>query len=228
MYQAKEEARKQLQEAKNEADRIIQEMRKAARENQMKISQRELEEGRAALREKLGEVEGELSKGKTSKKSYQKTLTEVILGQEVFVTTFDQVATVLSQPDEKGDLFVQAGIMKMKVNLNQLVATNNTIQETKKSGVRTAGVKRGKSQNISAEIDLRGQLAEEALGNVDKYLDDAYLAKLPQVTLIHGKGTGALRGAIQQHLRRHPLVKTYRLGKFGEGESGVTVVELKQ
>ena len=228
LYQAKEEARKQLQEAKNEADRIIQEMRKAARENQMKISQRELEEGRAALREKLGEVEGELSKGKTSKKSYQKTLTEVILGQEVFVTTFDQVATVLSQPDEKGDLFVQAGIMKMKVNLNQLVATNNTIQETKKSGVRTAGVKRGKSQNISAEIDLRGQLAEEALGNVDKYLDDAYLAKLPQVTLIHGKGTGALRGAIQQHLRRHPLVKTYRLGKFGEGESGVTVVELKQ
>lgn len=228
LYQAKEEARKQLQEAKNEADRIIQEMRKAARENQMKISQRELEEGRAALREKLGKVEGELSKGKTSKKSYQKTLTEVILGQEVFVTTFDQVATVLSQPDEKGDLFVQAGIMKMKVNLNQLVATNNTIQETKKSGVRTAGVKRGKSQNISAEIDLRGQLAEEALGNVDKYLDDAYLAKLPQVTLIHGKGTGALRGAIQQHLRRHPLVKTYRLGKFGEGESGVTVVELKQ
>ena len=230
LQQAREEARQQLQEAKDEADRIIQEMRKIAKENQLALSQKELEEGRTQLRKKLGEVEGELAQRAFVKTSYKKPLTNVQPGQEVFLIAFNQRASVLSQPDDKGEVMVQAGIIKMKVHISQLTLPDRSKEDKKKGsyGIRTAGVKAGKSKNISTEIDVRGQMVEEAIENVDKYLDDVYLSKLPQVTIIHGKGTGALRQAIQQHLRRHPLVKSYRLGNFGEGETGVTVVEMKE
>lgn len=230
LQQAREEARQQLQEAKDEADRIIQEMRKIAKENQLALSQKELEEGRTQLRKKLGEVEGELAQRAFVKTSYKKPLTNVQPGQEVFLIAFNQRASVLSQPDDKGEVMVQAGIIKMKVHISQLTLPDRPKEDKKKGsyGIRTAGVKAGKSKNISTEIDVRGQMVEEAIENVDKYLDDVYLSKLPQVTIIHGKGTGALRQAIQQHLRRHPLVKSYRLGNFGEGETGVTVVEMKE
>jgi DNA mismatch repair protein MutS2 len=124
---------------------------------------------------------------------------------------------------------VQAGIMKVKVKVKDL-----SLDETKEihakppiGGAAGGGVKAGKAKHISPELDLRGMLVHEGIERVEKYLDDAYLASLPQVTLIHGKGTGALRAAIHKELKGRPYVKRFRLGGFGEGEDGVTIVELK-
>ena len=228
LREAREQARQELQEAKDEADRMIQEMRKSFKEHQLTLSQKRLEEGRAGIREKLEEVEGKLAQNIFVKKNFRKPLTNVQPGQEVFLPSFNQRGSVLTLPDDKGEVMVQVGIIKMKIHLSQLTLSDTSVENKKTSySIRTAGVK-SKAQNISPELDVRGEMVEEAIENVDKYLDDVYLSKLPQVTIIHGKGTGALRQAIQQHLKRHPLVKSYRLGKFGEGESGVTIIEMKK
>lgn len=228
LREAREQARQELQEAKDEADRMIQEMRKSFKEHQLTLSQKRLEEGRAGIREKLEEVEGKLAQNIFVKKNFRKPLTNVQPGQEVFLPSFNQRGSVLTLPDDKGEVMVQVGIIKMKIHLSQLTLSDTSAENKKTSySIRTAGVK-SKAQNISSELDVRGEMVEEAIENVDKYLDDVYLSKLPQVTIIHGKGTGALRQAIQQHLKRHPLVKSYRLGKFGEGESGVTIIEMKK
>ena len=117
--------------------------------------------------------------------------------------------------------------MKIKVPLKELVMdTERKVKDDNASKV-VIKVKAGKSQKISPEIDCRGQLVDEGIGNIDKYLDDAYLAGLKKVTIIHGKGTGALRSAVQQYLKTNPHVKSFRYGMYGEGETGVTIVELK-
>ena len=124
---------------------------------------------------------------------------------------------------------VQLGIMQMKVHISNLQYAEEPQTNKNKSKAKTAGVSRNisKSQHITMEIDVRGQLVDEALQNIDKYLDDAHLSGLQTVMIIHGKGTGALRTAVHQMLKRSPVAKSYRLGKYGEGEAGVTVVELK-
>jgi len=151
----------------------------------------------------------------------------------VFVRTLNQAATVISVDDS--GVTVQAGFLKVKVAEDELSFDldgdkpapkyGQRLFEKAYSGERKEGT--SKALNISPKIDLRGKMVDEALEKVDKYIDDASLAGLSKIEIVHGKGTGALRSAIQTHLKGHPLIKAYRLGVFGEGEDGVTIAELK-
>lgn len=137
----------------------------------------------------------------------------------------NQKATVLEKPDSDGQVMVQAGIMKVKVNTKQLKRINEQKESLEKiNRVRVAGVK---ASNVKLELDLRGLNVEESIEKVDKYIDDAVLAGLHEVSIIHGKGTGILRKAIHAHFHNHTHVAAYRLGNYGEGDTGVTIVELK-
>ncbi|WP_227765797.1 endonuclease MutS2 [Zhaonella formicivorans] len=146
-------------------------------------------------------------------------------GDQVFITTLQQKGVVLTPLNAQGEVQVQAGILKINVSLKHLRKIEKEATASEKSGV--VQLMKDKSLQISNELDLRGLLVEEALEKVDKYLDDAVLANLPNVYLIHGKGTGALRSAIKEHLLRHPHVKNFRIGDYSEGGTGVTVVQLK-
>ena len=137
--------------------------------------------------------------------------------------------TVSTLPDAKGNLFVQCGIIRSSVNINDLalLADNDTASSAVKPIRSTGKMKLSKSLTISPEINLLGMTCDEATAALDKYLDDAYLSHLPNVRVVHGKGTGALRNAVHNHLKRLKYVKEYRLGEFGEGDAGVTIVTFK-
>ncbi len=141
-----------------------------------------------------------------------------------------QSGTVTADPNAKGEVMVTVGIINMKTNIKDL-SIDTTYVEPKKEQPkpRKAGgaIKSNKVRNISFEIDLRGLYVDEAIDKVDKFIDDAYLAGMDIISIIHGKGTGALRTGIHEFLRKHSKVKTYRLGEFGEGDAGVTIAELK-
>ncbi len=217
---AREEAKQIYQQAKEEADQIIKEMNKEAKN----VNRQKLTEQRSKLKTKLSNMQEEFLKS-PKKKSTHKPPEKLQVGDRVYVISFDQNGTALTEPDKNKEVMVQMGSMKIKVPLSELMLDDTPKPKNETKTVSTK-VKAGKSQYISAEIDCRGQLVEEALGNIDKYLDDAYLSGLKQVMIIHGKGTGALRSAVQVYLKTNPHVKSYRAGVYGEGEMGVTVVEL--
>lgn len=136
--------------------------------------------------------------------------------------------TVSSMPDARGDLFVQMGILRSKVNISALELIDEaTITAPAMSKTNTGKIKMSKSASVSTEINLIGMTVDEALAHLDKYLDDAYLAHLPNVRIVHGKGTGKLRAAVQKQLKRCKYVKSFRMGEFGEGDAGVTIAEFK-
>ena len=225
LAKAREEAKILYQQAKDEADRIIKEMNQDAKD---KVSPQKMNESRSKLKTKLSDMqEGFLKSPK--KKATHKPPEKLQAGDRVYVISFDQSGTAIAAPDRSGEVMVQMGIIKVKVPLAELMLDDKPVKE-KQQNIQnrfSSQVRAKKSQFISAEVDCRGQMVEEALGNVDKYLDDAYLSGLKQVTIIHGKGTGALRSAVQIYLRTNPHVKSFRPGVYGEGEMGVTVVELK-
>ena len=144
------------------------------------------------------------------------------IGEEVRIISLGADAVVQSLPDAKGMVSVQAGIMTLNIHYSDLMQK----QKGKRKAVRTSSVQLAQKM-VPLSINLHGYNVEEALIEVDKYLDDAFLAGIKEVSIIHGKGTGTLRSGIQQYLRRHPHVQSFRLGKYGEGEAGVTVVTLK-
>ena len=187
-----------------------------------------MNEERLKLKNKIGEMQEKSSKS-IGKKVNHKPLKSLSAGDKVYVISFDQYGTALSAPDNNGEVMVQAGIMKIKVPLKELMMDDREEPKKQDNNARriTTRVKSGKSQFISPEIDCRGQTVDEGLGNIDKYIDDAYLAGLKKITIIHGKGTGALRSAVWKYLRTNPHVVSFRQGDFTEGELGVTVVELK-
>lgn len=222
---ARAEARMVYQQAKEESDRIIKELNKAARE---KAGQNKLNEKRSELKGKVSAMDELIEKSRRKKVAAVKPIKDLKQGDDVYVLSFDRTGTALSAPDSNGDVMVQCGNMKIKVPLTELTYYEAK-KEQKQNNSRniSSKVRAGKSQYIASEIDCRGQNVEEGIGNIDKYLDDAYLAGLKTVTIIHGKGTGVLRAAVQKYLRTNPHVKSYRPGTFGEGEMGVTIVELK-
>ena len=223
LAKAREDAKQLYVQAKEEADRIIKEMNKQAKEanNRTKAL-----EQRQKLNEKLSSMQQDFLKSKKVKPNH-KAPENLKPGDRVYVISFDQNGEVLTAPDKNKEVMVQMGIMKMKVPMAELMLDDTPRPKEKQKRQQPTKAKFSKSQFISAEIDCRGQLVDEAIANIDKYIDDAYLSGLKQVVIIHGKGTGALRAGVQNYLKMNSHVKSYRPGTFGEGEAGVTVVELK-
>jgi len=180
-----------------------------------------LEEERKKLKDSLENKEKALIK---ERENTGKTISKVTLGMEAFLPSLNQKVVIVSMPDNKGEVQVEAGIMKINVKLKDLRVVEGTKENTKVKKKRELKLN---LKSVESRIDLRGLDAEEACYRTDKYLDEAYLANLGEVTVVHGKGTGILRKAITDMLKRHPHVKSYRLGAYGEGGDGVTMVELK-
>ena len=224
---ANEKARAILQEAKDVADETIRDFNKAGASADIK----ELEKKRQKVRDKINEKNGKLTLGNTQKKpAGQKTVDPKKLkkGDSVKIISMNLKGIVNTLPDAKGNLFVQCGIMRMQTNINDLVPVKEeTITAPALQRTNTGKLKMSKSFSVSSEINLLGCTVDEAIAKLDKYLDDAYLAHLPSVRVVHGKGTGALRSAVQSHLKRLKYVKEYRLGEYGEGDAGVTIVTFK-
>ncbi len=223
---ARDEAYTIVRQAKDDADQIIKRMNKMMKHSAT-YDHKSLEGERSKLRDKLTDLEQQMSY-QPKPKVKTKQPAKIAVGDTIFVHTFNQKGTVLSPPNNKGELQVQLGIMKTSVHLSNISA----MKEEKSNLSKPKQVENGKTSfskayAISPEVDVRGSTVEEAIGHIDKYLDDAYLSHLPQITVIHGKGTGTLRAAIHTFLKKVKYVKSYRLGSFGEGDSGVTIVFFK-
>ena len=222
LRRANEQASKILQDAKDFADKTIRDMNKlGAGDNKA------LEQKRTAVREKLDGVNKHLNM-KASSKHKQLSAKDLKLGDSVKVLTLNVNGIITALPDAKGNVMVQMGILKSRVNIKDLELIDEEVIKTpslKRTG--SGKIKMSKSAHVSISINLIGKTVDEAMPELDKYLDDAYLAHLPQVTIIHGRGTGALKNAVHQKLRKSSHVKNFRLGEFGEGGYGVTVVDFK-
>ncbi|MDF2504120.1 endonuclease MutS2 [Clostridium sp.] len=223
LSEGRKEAKGIIAEAKEEADEILKNIRELERMGYSSETRAKLEKERRRLKESLDNVEENMYKDS----SKENGLTSVKEGEEVYIPSLNMKGIVLSQPDNRGEVQIQAGIMKINVKLKNLTkgkGDNSRSKEAKKIKKREAKLN---LKQVDSSIDLRGMDGEEAMYNVDKYLDEAYLAGLKSVTVIHGKGTGVLRNVISDMLKRQHHVKSYRLGNYGEGGAGVTVVELK-
>lgn len=225
LREANEKAKEILQEAKEVADETIRDFNKVSAGADI----RELEKKRQKVRDKISEKNAKLSIG-GSKEPERKALDPKKLkkGDTVKILSMGLKGTVSTLPDAKGALFVQCGIMRTQTNVKDLVLIDEVTINTPTLQRTGAGkIKMSKSLSVSTEINLLGKTVDEALSELDKYLDDAYLAHLPSVRVVHGKGTGALRNAVHSHLKRLKYVKEYRLGEYGEGDAGVTIVTFK-
>lgn len=226
---ARREAKILVMDAKEEANSIIRDLEKM---RQQGISSDNLNKKTAAMRDKLNKKEDTIDKAMARaakpKKTYVDPPKNLKPGTTVKIVDMNQEATVLKEPDKNGNVRVQAGIIKMDVHITNL----RNVEEKKSKEladkyVRSTRAFESKSKNVSTEVDVRGQNLEEAWMNVEKFLDDCYLAGISPVSIIHGKGTGILRKGLQEYMRKHRYVKSYRNGRYGEGEDGVTIVELK-
>ena len=225
LRKAKEEANQILQEAKDTADEAIRNFNKYGT---TRPSIQEMEKQRTNIREKMAANEKKSSKEKDTAIYNPKVPKKLRIGDSVKVLSMNLTGTVHSLPNAKGDLFVQMGILRSQVNIKDLVLIEDAAPGSKKYAKTGAGkLKMSKSASVSTEINLIGKTVDEAIALLDKYLDDAYLAHLPSVRIVHGKGTGALRRAVQSHLKRQSYIKSFHLGEFGEGDAGVTIAEFK-
>ena len=225
LRKAKEEANQILQEAKDTADEAIRNFNKYGT---TRPSIQEMEKQRTNIREKMAANEKKSSKEKDTAIYNPKVPKKLRIGDSVKVLSMNLTGTVHSLPNAKGDLFVQMGILRSQVNIKDLVLIEDAAPGSKKYAKTGAGKRKmSKSASVSTEINLIGKTVDEAIALLDKYLDDAYLAHLPSVRIVHGKGTGALRSAVQSHLKRQSYIKSFHLGEFGEGDAGVTIAEFK-
>lgn len=224
LREANEEARSIIQEAKDFADESIRKFNHLGKN----ATAHDLEEVRGNIRNKLSKTEARLATKQPKPAGKPLKAADLHIGDKVKVLSMEAEGTVSSLPNEKGLLFVQMGIIRSQVNIRDLqlidepVITGPSLQKT-----GSGKLKLSKTAVISPELSLIGYTCDEAIPILDKYLDDAYLAHLNQVRIVHGKGTGALRQAVHGHLKRQNYVNSYRLGAFGEGDAGVTIVEFK-
>lgn len=232
LSKAREEAQKILQDAKDTADQTIRNINKLAKSSGVN---KELEAERTKLRGKIQDVDKKLAVKKTAAPKKAVSAKKLRLGDTVRVLSMNLKGTVSSLPNAKGDLYVQMGILRSLVNIRDLeMVEEASITGPGLSGTHTGGsrgsgsgsskIKMSKSFSVSPEVNLIGMTVDEAIPVLDKYLDDAYLAHLPQVRVVHGRGTGALKAGVHRHLKKLSYVKEYRLGEFGEG---VTIVTFK-
>ena len=214
-----------LQEAKDYADETIKNFHKFGKAN---ISIKDMEQQRSKLREKIDSAQSKSQSENKAKPKKKVKADKLHIGDKVRVLSLNLEGTVSTLPNAKGDLFVQMGILRSQVNLRDLEYIGEAEQPyAAKSTSGSGKIRMSKSALVSTEINLIGMTVDEAMGHLDKYLDDAYLAHVPSVRIVHGKGTGALRNAVHQQLKRSKYVKSFRLGTFGEGDAGVTIAEFK-
>ncbi len=222
--QAHEDAHAILREAKEVADQTIKNFHKYG---QGTASAKEMEQERSKLRGKMNDLEKNMTM-KQKEVSNHKIPKNLRIGDSVKVLSMNLKGTVHTLPNDKGDLYVQMGILRSLVNIKDLALIEDAPAfGNKKKSTGAGKLKMSKSASISTEINLIGKTTDEAVALLDKYLDDAYLAHMPSVRVVHGKGTGALRKAVHGHLKRLKYVDSFRLGEFGEGDSGVTIVTFK-
>ncbi len=222
--EANEKANAILREAKEVADETIRNFHKFGKAN---ISVAEMEKERERLRKKIKDTSGSaVTEKRKPKKNYKPE--DFKLGESVKVLSMNLVGTIASRPDSRGNVTVQMGILRSQVNISDLEIVNEpSAYEPKKLNRTSKGkIRMSKSLSVSPEINLLGRTVDEAVAELDKYLDDALLSHLNTVRVVHGKGTGALRKGIHEYLRRQKHVKSYHLAEFGEGDAGVTIVEL--
>ncbi|HEY8363853.1 MAG TPA: endonuclease MutS2 [Tissierellaceae bacterium] len=223
LQKAKEEARNILKQAKEEADNIVKELRVISEEIEKDRIKR-IQEAQEKLKKKLEKAEAEVSSGIFNIKSNDPPK-NLKVGETVEVLPYNQLGTVLEEPDENGNVKVQVGIMKITAHISTLRRSQKEEEAKAKSSIKN--IIGSKTKDIKTEIDLRGKNLDEAFLELDKYLDDVYISGVKEISIIHGKGTGVLRDGIQKYLKSHKYVKSFRLGKYGEGGDGVTIVEMK-
>lgn len=227
LRKANEEAVQILKEAKDLADETIRNFNKYG-QGQAPMSKMEKE--RSKVRDKMNKSEKNLSMKKKETVNH-KVPKELRIGDSVKILSMNLKGTVHTLPNAKGDLYVQMGILRSLVNINDLVLiddeSTSPIAKKYGGGSSSGKIKMSKSASVSTEINLIGMTVDEAIAHLDKYLDDAYIAHLPSVRIVHGKGTGALRSAVHAHLKRQKYVKSFRLGEAGEGDAGVTIAEFE-
>ena len=223
--EANEKAREILREAKDVADETIRTFQKAGPGASMK----DLEKSRDKVRNKINDTNSKLLIRSENPDTRKLKPSQLKLGDDVKIVSMGLKGTVSSLPDQKGNLFVQCGIIRSSVNINDIVLIEESVNLKKTfSKSNTGKIKMAKSFSISSEINLLGKTVDEAIAELDKYLDDAYLAHLPSVRIVHGKGTGALRNAVSNQLRKTKYVSNFRPGEYGEGDAGVTIAVFKE
>lgn len=224
--EAKEEARQIVKDAKDLADAAIKDMRKGGRGD---IN--EIERIRTGLRKSMDDNQASSDLQVKTPKQAKYKASDFTIGTDVKIISMGLTGHVHTKPDSKGNLSVMCGIMNMNTNINDLEIIQSKDDDTgknfSKKFAKSASAGLSKSSSISSEINLIGKKVDEAIPLLDKYLDDAYISHLPTVRIVHGKGTGALRTAVTNHLKRVSYVASYRIGEFGEGDAGVTIVEFK-
>ena len=226
LREANEEARDILKDAKDYADETIRIMQKAG----TNISMKELEHRRQNIRTKMEDRSGKLAVKKKPDEASGLNAKDIKVGDSVKIVSMGLKGTVSTLPDSKGNLYVQCGIIRSQTNIKDLVLVMEqeiTAPGLSKGKSFSSGMKMSKAMSISYECNLIGKTVDEALAVLDKYLDDAYLSHMESVRIVHGKGTGALRSAVQSHLKKLSYVKSYRAGEHGEGDAGVTIVTFK-
>lgn len=223
---ANEQAYQIVKEAKDLADETIRNFNKYGKAG---APIGKMEQERSRLRDKMSDAQKKMSDTQKNSAPNHKVPKKLRIGDSVKVMSMNLKGTVHSLPNAKGDLYVQMGILRSLVNIKDLILLEEeTSPANKKFSKSGAGkIKMSKSASVSTEINLIGKTTDEAIPLLDKYLDDAYLAHLPSVRIVHGKGTGALRNAVQAHLKRLKYIKSFHLGEFGEGDAGVTIAEFK-
>ena len=228
LNEAHHEAKIIVMEAREEANAVIRDLEKLREKGAAEAAEK-IAKSREKLKKKEDSIDEAMSRSQKPRTIYRKPPKDLRVGDTVkIVTMSDQEASVSKLPDKNGMVIVQAGILKMEVHISNLVKIEDkTSKQLADKYVKTSNTFASKSMEATTTVDVRGQNLEAATMNVEKFLDDCYLASVSPVTIIHGKGTGILKKGIHQMLKKHKYVKSYRLGTFGEGEDGVTIVELK-
>ena len=232
MDKARAEARRIVERARSEAQQLTDELDELRRQKDATDFAKQAQSAKALLRSRLREMEAAVDPVSRRRQEGYVLPRELRAGDSVLLIDIDKKATVLSPADANGNVEVQAGIIRTRVPLSNLKLLDGGAAapgggRSAQKGRTGGGLASRMERSAATELDLRGQNIEEALLEVDRFIDNAVMAGLERITIIHGKGTGALRAAVQQHLKRHPSVKAFRLGSYGEGETGVTIAELK-
>lgn len=228
LEEARREAKIIIMDAKDEANAVIKDLERMRQQGIHKNADEKIQKSREKLKKKEDSIDTAMERAQKPRKIYHEAPKNLKPGDTVKIVSMDQEASVLKAPGKDGNVRVQAGIIKMDVHISNLKRVEDkSAKAVADKYIRSTGAFMSKTKNAVTQVDVRGQNLEEALMNVEKFLDDCYLAGVSPVTIIHGKGTGILKNGIHDMLRKHRYVKEYRLGRYGEGENGVTIVELK-